>query len=435
MADFQKIFTCSCGKVHNALLDDYIVGKGAIREIASLMARYGATRPYLIADRNTYQAAGKQVCKVLDAHNIPYSLYVFSQETIHPNEEAVGSAAMHYDVSCDMVIGIGSGVINDIGKLISKLTKTPYIIVATAPSMDGYASATSSMDVDGLKTSVPSRCANVIVGDLDVLREAPVQMLISGLGDMLAKYVSICEWRISNLITGEYYCPTVAEYIRKALKKCVDHAEGLLNREEEAVRAVFEGLIIGGVAMNYAGLSRPASGVEHYFSHVWDMRALEFGMPASTHGIQCALGTLYALRIYEQVKKYTPDVALAEQKVSAFDHPSYDQFLKDFLGRSAESMLALEEKEGKYDPVKHHSRIAYIAEHWQELVQIMEQELPAAAELERLLKAIGAPCSVEEIGLSADILRPTFEATKDIRDKYVLSRLCWDLGILNEIQI
>ena len=435
MADFQKIFTCSCGKVHNALLDDYIVGKGAIREIASLMARYGATKPYLIADRNTYQAAGKQVCKVLDAHNIPYSLYVFSQETIHPNEEAVGSAAMHYDVSCDMVIGIGSGVINDIGKLISKLTKTPYIIVATAPSMDGYASATSSMDVDGLKTSVPSRCANVIVGDLDVLREAPVQMLISGLGDMLAKYVSICEWRISNLITGEYYCPTVAEYIRKALKKCVDHAEGLLNREEEAVRAVFEGLIIGGVAMNYAGLSRPASGVEHYFSHVWDMRALEFGMPASTHGIQCALGTLYALRIYEQVKKYTPDVALAEQKVSAFDHPSYDQFLKDFLGRSAESMLALEEKEGKYDPVKHHSRIAYIAEHWQELVQIMEQELPAAAELERLLKAIGAPCSVEEIGLSADILRPTFEATKDIRDKYVLSRLCWDLGILNEIQI
>ena len=435
MADFQKIFTCSCGKVHNALLDDYIVGKGAIREIASLMARYGATKPYLIADRNTYQAAGKQVCKVLDAHNIPYSLYVFSQETIHPNEEAVGSAAMHYDVSCDMVIGIGSGVINDIGKLISKLTKTPYIIVATAPSMDGYASATSSMDVDGLKTSVPSRCANVIVGDLDVLREAPVQMLISGLGDMLAKYVSICEWRISNLITGEYYCPTVAEYIRKALKKCVDHAEGLLNREEEAVRAVFEGLIIGGVAMNYAGLSRPASGVEHYFSHVWDMRALEFGMPASTHGIQCALGTLYALRIYEQVKKYTPDVALAEQKVSAFDHPSYNQFQKDFLGRSAESMLALEEKEGKYDPVKHHSRIAYIAEHWQELVQIMEQELPAAAELERLLKAIGAPCSVEEIGLSADILRPTFEATKDIRDKYVLSRLCWDLGILNEIQI
>lgn len=435
MADFQKIFTCSCGKVHNALLDDYIVGKGAIREIASLMARYGATRPYLIADRNTYQAAGKEVCKVLDAHNIPYSLYVFSQETIHPNEEAVGSAAMHYDVSCDMVIGIGSGVINDIGKLISKLTKTPYIIVATAPSMDGYASATSSMDVDGLKTSVPSRCANVIVGDLDVLRQAPVQMLISGLGDMLAKYVSICEWRISNLITGEYYCPTVAEYIRKALKKCVDHAEGLLNREEEAVRAVFEGLIIGGVAMNYAGLSRPASGVEHYFSHVWDMRALEFGMPASTHGIQCALGTLYALRIYEQVKKYTPDVALAEQKVSAFDHPSYDQFLKDFLGRSAESMLALEEKEGKYDPVKHHSRIAYIAEHWQELVQIMEQELPAAAELERLLKAIGAPCSVEEIGLSADILRPTFEATKDIRDKYVLSRLCWDLGILEDIQI
>ena len=84
MADFQKFFTCSCGKVHNALLDDYIVGKGAIREIASLMARYGATRPYLIADRNTYQAAGKEVCKVLDAHNIPYRLYVFLRRRFTP---------------------------------------------------------------------------------------------------------------------------------------------------------------------------------------------------------------------------------------------------------------------------------------------------------------------------------------------------------------
>ena len=435
MGQFQKKFTCTCGKVHDALLDDYIVGRGAIEKIASLVTRYGAKKPYLIADRNTYQAAGERVCKVLQAHGIAYSLYVFSQQVIHPNEEALGSAAIHCTADCDMVIGIGSGVINDIGKLVAKLTKTPYIIVATAPSMDGYASATSSMDVDGLKTSVPSRCANVIVGDLEVLREAPVQMLISGLGDMLAKYVSICEWRISHLITGEYYCPTVAEYIRKALKKCVDHAEGLLDREEEAVRAVFEGLIIGGVAMNYAGLSRPASGVEDYFSHVWDMRALEFGTPASTHGIQCALGTLYALRIYEQVKKYTPDVALAEKKVSDFDRKSYERFLTDFLGRSAESMLLLEEKEQKYDPAKHRARIAHIAAHWQELLQIMDEELPAAAEIEKLLKTIGAPCSVEEIGLKADILLPTFQATKDIRDKYVLSRLCWDLGILNEIQI
>ena len=103
---------------------------------------------------------------------------------------------------------------------------------------------------------------------------------------MLAKYVSICEWRIANLITGEYYCETIAQMVRTALKKCVDNAEGLLKRDEEAIKAVFEGLIIGGVAMSYAGVSRPASGVEHYFSHVWDMRALEFGTNMDLHGIQ-----------------------------------------------------------------------------------------------------------------------------------------------------
>ena len=138
----------------------------------------------------------------------------------------------------------------------------------------------------------------VMVGDIDVLNGAPVFMAKAGLGDMLAKYVSICEWRIAHLITGEYYCETIAEMVRVALKKCVDNAEGLLKRDEEAIKAVFEGLIIGGVAMSYAGVSRPASGVEHYFSHVWDMRALEFGTSMDLHGIQCAIGTLISARIF-----------------------------------------------------------------------------------------------------------------------------------------
>ncbi len=433
MGQFQKKFTCTCGKVHDALLDDYIVGRGAIEKIASLVTRYGAKKPYLIADRNTYQAAGERVCKVLQAHGIAYSLYVFSQQVIHPNEEALGSAAIHCTADCDMVIGIGSGVINDIGKLVAKLTKTPYIIVATAPSMDGYASATSSMDVDGLKTSVPSRCANVIVGDLEVLREAPVQMLISGLGDMLAKYVSICEWRISHLITGEYYCPTVAEYIRKALKKCVDHAEGLLDREEEAVRAVFEGLIIGGVAMNYAGLSRPASGVEHYISHVLDMRGAEFGTPVELHGIQCAVGTRIAVQLYEKLKNITPDREKALSYVCTFDYEKWSDRLGQLLGKGAESMIALETKEKKYDPALHEKRLDVILRNWDEILRIMEVELPALSKLEALLDTMEMPKTLQEIGTPDEMLDVVFRATKDIRDKYVLSRLAFDLGILDEL--
>lgn len=160
---------------------------------------------------------------------------------------------------------MGSGVINDISKIVANVTGKPYVIVATSPSMDGYASATSSMTMEGLKISLDSKCADVIIGDTDILCNVPVKMMLSGLGDMLAKYVSICEWRISNIINGEYYCEDFANLVRESLKKCVNNVNGLLKRNEDTVNAVFEGLIICGVAMKFAEISRPASGIEHIY--------------------------------------------------------------------------------------------------------------------------------------------------------------------------
>lgn len=270
--DINNLKNCPCGKTHRSDVKNIITGNGAINKLPEVLKELATKKVFLLADCNTYSAAGESVATLLSDNNIAYSEYVFSDTALEPDEKAVGSAVMHYDKTCDAVVAIGSGVINDIGKILSNTADRPYIIVATAPSMDGYASATSSMTMDGLKVSLPSRCADVIIGDTDILKNAPEKMLKAGIGDMVAKYISIAEWRISHLVTGEYYCEAVADLVRCALKKCVDNADGLLKREDTAVEAVFEGLIIGGIAMAYAGLSRPASGVEHYISHVWDMR-------------------------------------------------------------------------------------------------------------------------------------------------------------------
>ena len=299
--------------------------------------------------------------------------------------------------------------------------------------MDGYASATSSMAMDGLKISLPSRCANVIVGDTTVLKDAPMRLLRAGLGDMLAKYVSIAEWRIAHLITGEYYCEYVAQLVRDALKRCTDNADGLLRRDEKAVKAVFDGLVIGGEAMAYAGVSRPASGVEHYFSHVWDMRALEFGTTAELHGIQCATGTLMAVKLYEQLKTIKPDRTKASAYVKSFDYKDWAEQLRGFLGKSAETMIALETKEGKYDKRTHAARFQKISDNWNAILTILEEELPPSAELEALMKMIGLPTDYRDLGIDCECAKMTFCATKDIRDKYVLSRLAWDLGVLDDL--
>ena len=284
----------------------------------------------MLADGNTYRAAGQRVVSILEENKIPYSCYIYPQQHLEPDEFALGQAVMNFDRECDWIIGIGSGTLNDIAKIAAQCTGRKYMTVATAPSMDGYASGNSSMISAGIKVTLPSACPTVIIGDLDVICQAPMNMLQAGLGDMLAKYVSICEWRISHLINDEYYCGNIASLVRRSLKKCIQSAENLIKRDSSAVASVMEGLIMSGIAMSFAGVSRPASGIEHYFSHIWDMRALEFKTNQDLHGIQVGIGTILTLKIYEYLKAVQPDREKALEYVNQFDLKNTSIFFISF---------------------------------------------------------------------------------------------------------
>lgn len=422
---------CMCEREHTVSLSNVVIEKHAIEKLPDCIAKLGRKKVFLLADLNTFLVAGKKVCAVLEKSGIAYEKYIFPTGNPEPDEGAVGSAVMHFDKTCDLVIGIGSGVINDIGKILANITGLPYFIVGTAPSMDGYASATSSMTMDGLKISLPSKCPEVIIGDIEILKNAPVKMLQAGFGDMLAKYISIAEWRISHEITGEYYCERVAELIRTSLRQCVNNAAGLLNRDEDAVKAVFEGLVISGAAMSFAKVSRPASGVEHYFSHIWDMRSLAFGSKSELHGIQCAVATTVACGLYERLLTIVPDKRTALDYVNSFSYDEWAKTLKAFVGKGAEAMIASEKRERKYDPAAHKERIDIIIGKWDKICKIIRKEIPSQREIARILDLVGAPKTPRDIGLDED-LKTTFFATKDIRDKYVLSRLLWDIGLLDD---
>ncbi len=424
---------CDCGKEHSAPLPRIISGSGVIEKIPSVIKEYGAKKAFVLSDKNTYRAAGSRICEILEKDGTAFSNYSFEKDDLEPDESNLGSAVMNFDNSCDIIIAVGSGVVNDIGKILAAVSDRPYIIAATAPSMDGYASATSSVTRGGLKISLPSKCADVIIGDTDILRRAPLKMMKAGLGDMLAKYISICEWRISHLINGEYYCEDIANLVRISRDRCIDLAPMLLKRDEKAAAAVFEGLVICGAAMSLAGLSRPASGVEHYLSHVWDMRGAAFRTPTELHGIQCAVGTLISARLYEKIKNAVPDKENALKYVDAFDLETWNCELREFIGKGAESMIALEKTEQKYSVEKHRARLDVIINNWDRVLEIINEELPSSSAIEAILDCIEAPKTMEEIGQRAEILPMTFKTTKDIRDKYVLSRLAWDLGLLDEL--
>ena len=424
-------FLCACGKRHFGQLSDCIIGEGALEKLPEILKKYGCTHPFVLCDCETYEAAGKQVTEILDAADIAYTLHIIRRTRPAPDERIVGEAFMFCPNTADAVIAVGGGVINDTGKIVSAQKHIPDIYVSTAPSMDGFASASSSMEREGLKVSLNSMCPDVVIGDAQVLANAPRHMIVSGIGDMMAKYVSLVEWRIAALLVGEYFCETVADIVSSSLETVRACAADAVSGDREAVCRLTEALVISGLAMNYAGLSRPASGMEHYISHIIDMRALAFGTPAELHGIQAGLGTLLTVRGYEWLKTKTPDREKALAYVKNFDLQAWFDTLHLRLDEGAAAMIAGEQKERKYDRDKHAARLEDILAHWDDILALIDA-LPTTDVLEQFYREIGHPLSCTEFGLSAEEIRFAYIAAKDIRDKYVLGRLLWDLGMLEE---
>ena len=428
-------FECVCGRKHSPGVEKVVIEKGAVNALPELLKELGAKKPFILSGHDTFAVAGEKVCNILTEAGYGYSSYVYPVSPVKPTEHTVGSAVMHFDYSCDVIIGVGSGVINDTSKVLSRATGRKYIIVGTAPSMDGFLAGTSAMERDGLKVSLPTAAPWAVVGDLDILCNAPMHMLISGVGDMIAKITSLREWKLAEIIVGEDYCPVTAALVEKALDKVTSQADGLLRRDPDAVKAVMEGLLIAGMAMFYAGVSRPASGMEHYFSHLWDMRALAFPeCRCESHGIQAGMGTLYTIRAYETLIRggYKPEEKRAFDYVRNFSNDEWNEKLRKFVGPGAEAMIEGERKERKYDVEKHKARFKVLQERWDEIVAVIKT-LPSSEELEKLMVSIGAPTSAECIGYTDEQIKTAFTMTKDIRDKYVGTRLFWDLGILEEI--
>ena len=392
----------------------------------------GAKKPFVVCDPHTLRAAGEQVHAVLKNAGIDFVPFTFAREEIEPDEWAVGSIAMALDPSCDCLLAVGSGVINDLCKVVGHATGKPSLVVGTAPSMDGYASNSSSMIVNGVKTTLYNRVPEAILADTDIMKNAPMRMLRAGLGDMLAKYISICEWRISHLVTGEYYCEEVAKLVRRSLKKCVDAAAGLPNRDSAAVGAIAEGLILSGMAMGFAEVSRPASGLEHYFSHMWEMMALERGHKSDLHGIQVGVGTKLTMQIYQKILRLTPDRARAMAVTENFDAAAWEAQVRRIFGKTAPQILQIEEKTHKNDPQKHAARVERLIGHWDEVLSIIREELPSYDFITGVMRAAGLPMTPAEINVSLADTKDALLGARDIRDKYLSCSMIRDLGYLKD---
>ena len=429
-------YDCECGRHHATGLRYVKIGRDAVTCLPEAMAAIGVKKPFIVCDRNTRAAAWEKVRAVLDGAGLPYRLFCFEQAHVDPDEQAVGALCMAMDPGCDGVLAIGSGVINDCCKVLAHAIGCPQLVVGTAPSMDGYASNSSSMIQNRVKVTLYNACPGAIIADTEIMKDAPERMLWAGLGDMLAKYIALCEWRVSHLVTGEYYCEDVAALMRSSLSKIVAAAPRLMERDPDVIGAVAEGLILSGMAMAFAQVSRPASGLEHYFSHLWEMFALDRGLPLELHGIQVGVGTYLTLRIYDRLRNMTPSREQAEAAMRAFDPAAWEANVRRVFGKAAQTLIDSENTLWhKNDPAAHQQRLDVILAHWDDILRIIDEELPPTDEIIALMEKVGMPIHPADIDENRQDTYDAFLASRDIRDKYLTSSLLWDLGLLADFPL
>jgi len=449
MPDFGKMslselvrpegYTCACGRRHVCALKYLNIGRGIVSEVPKMIAAMGRRKPFVVCDDNTWAVAGRRVDEILTAAGVDHAVYVVPLEKpdsarVAPAEWETGSIIMNFDPSCDMFLAVGSGVINDLCKVAAHATGRPTAVVGTAPSMDGYASNSSSMEMNHVKVSLYNHGPEGILLDSEILAQAPMRMLWAGLGDMVAKYIAICEWRISHLVTGEYYCEDVAELMRSALRKLMAVSDRITSRDPDAIASIAEGLVLAGIGMAYAEISRPASGLEHYFSHMWEMMALERGVPYDLHGIQVGVGTVLSMKIYRKLLAdgLRPDRERAEAHMRAFDRAEWEAQIHRVFGKTADQIIAIEDRVHKNDPARHAKRLDNLVDHWDEILAIIREELPDYDWLYKAMADTGMPMTPADIDVPVEDVVNAFIGARDIRDKYLSCSVLWDLGLTDE---
>ena len=411
--ELLKGVDCSCGKHHACDIGYVAIERGAIDHLKELCE--GKQNVLLVADENTYKAAGQPTVTALAGKTL--RSVIFSGSTILiPNEEAVAAVEKEME-GIDVIVGIGSGVIQDLCKFVSFNSGIPYYIVATAPSMDGYASSGAAMIMGGMKVTYSAKVPDAILADPAVLKDAPFDMIQAGYGDIVGKYSALNDWKLSHAVKDEYFCQYIYDLTFDMLKKTLELAGGLVQREEESVKVLMEALVGVGIAMSFAGNSRPASGSEHHLSHYFEITGIVTDTPYLTHGIDVAYSTVKTAEIREALlNRKWPQVSYRE------DRGAYEEAMKEVYHEVAEGCIQLQDKVGHYAVDR---MPIYLAK--EEEIRAILAEHPKAKEIEAMLAAVGMSMDEFYKSYDADKIAKAIVYAKDLKDRYTVLWMHYDM--------
>ena len=424
-----KNIDCSCGKTHKSNVEKIVIKNNVIEnELVDFLKENGYKKITLVCDKKGFAVAGKRTKDVLDKNGFTVKVHTFTDDYPVPDERSVGRLTMGAMPDSDMFLAVGSGTVNDLTRFVSAVKGLPFATVGIAPSMDGYISAGSALIYNGLKTTFETHAPKAVFFEPTILANAPRDMIGAGVGDLLGKISCLTDWKLSKIITGEWHCDFISGIVEKAIEKTIEAKDGITAQDDNAVATLLEALLLSGVCMDYAGNSRPASGCEHHMSHFLEMRYIFEGRPAVFHGTKVGLCTIISLKAYEYISKLNPDFKAIKGKTRT-SYEDWEKAVKKAFMQAQDEIISLEKKAGKNAPENVNARLDVIKEKWNEIKEL-SSSVAKSDTVKSFLSGIDSPTTPNEIGVEKEMAREMIMYAKEIRNRYTVLQLLYDIDEL-----
>jgi glycerol-1-phosphate dehydrogenase [NAD(P)+] len=412
-----------------------LIGPNLLADVDEFFEKcFGNRKAVIIADENTFTAAGKRVYDALSVHHrIDVEPFIFpSEPMLYADYQNVLKLESFLKLHDAVPVAVGSGTINDLTKLASFRCNQPYLIVATAASMDGYTAYGAAITKDSFKQTIPCSAPSAVLVDLDIIAKAPHRLTASGYGDLMGKITAGADWLIGDALEIDAIDLHAWALVQDTLREAIASPGLLQTGDISSISRLIEGLILCGLSMQAIQSSRPASGSEHQFSHLWEMHETEHGVVS--HGFKVGIGSIASAALYEQVLK--KDLQHLDVSRICGEWPTKSQIEMDVRKSYANPRIAQEAVDqtlAKYiDPQRLATRLEKIMNTWPMLRDRLKAQLLTAGEIYSLLKEAGCPVHPNDIGYSLPHLKSSYSLSRQIRSRYTISDFALETGCFDE---
>jgi glycerol-1-phosphate dehydrogenase [NAD(P)+] len=401
-----------------------VIGENAIESIPNVFReQFPGRDAVIVADANTMRAAGDAIAGIFQRTGIPaIDPFIFRSADLYAEHRFVSQLEDSLRRHSAIPVAVGSGTINDLTKLAAHRTARPYLCVATAASMDGYTAFGASITFEGSKQTFDCPAPTAVIADLSAISSAPVAMSAWGYADLLAKVTAGADWILADALGVEPIDPLAWNIVQGGLRESTADPEGVNRGDPIAIGNLVNGLMLGGFAMQATRSSRPASGAEHQFSHLWDMQHHAHNGCAPSHGLKVGIGTLAVTALYEHLFEISLEDVDIDQCCSAWmDGESWCKRAMDLFEEGELRAVAIREIRAKHsDANQLRGQLERLRSSWSKLRNQLRAQLIPFPELKAMLETAGAATEPEQIGISRERLRNSFEKAFFIRRRFTV---------------